>query len=67
MDSNTLQSVSSDNKETRVVYGTENIINQTLQFFPKIKERYDICTDCEGVPAFVETRPLETLIRIWLY
>ena len=29
-----------------------------LQFFPKIKERYDICTDCKGVAAFVETSPL---------
>jgi two-component system, OmpR family, sensor histidine kinase VicK len=49
---------SSGNEETKIVYGTENIINQMLQIFPKIKERYDICIDCEGVAAFVENQPL---------
>jgi two-component system, OmpR family, sensor histidine kinase VicK len=51
-------STSSDNEETKVVYGTENTINQTLQLFPNIKERYDICTDCKGVSSFVRNSSL---------
>ena len=29
-----------------------------LQFFPKIKERYDICIDYRGVASFVRTSSL---------
>jgi hypothetical protein len=29
-----------------------------LHIFLEIKERYDICTNCEGVATFVETQPL---------
>ena len=43
---------------TKIVHGTDDIINQMLQLFPKLKERYDICTDPAGVASFVRNQPL---------
>jgi hypothetical protein len=49
---------SSGNEETKIVYGRDNVINQMLQFFPRIKETYDICADCKVVSSFVLTSAL---------
>ena len=43
----------SETEETEVVYGSENIINKTLQVFSKIKQRYDVCADANGPYAFL--------------
>jgi two-component system, OmpR family, sensor histidine kinase VicK len=44
--------------QTKIVYGTDDVMNQILQFFPKIKERYDSCTDSADVAVFVRNQPL---------
>lgn len=40
------------------MYGSENIINKTLQVFSKIKQRYDVCADSNGPYAFLKAEKL---------
>jgi two-component system, OmpR family, sensor histidine kinase VicK len=40
-------------EKTEVIYGAENIINNTLQLLSKCKSRTDNCTDSDGPSIFV--------------
>ena len=37
------------------MYGAENIVRRILSDLPKIKERFDNCTDFKGPSVFLET------------
>lgn len=45
-------------EKTEVIFGTERIIDITLQGFSAITERLDNCTDCTGPRAFTGVEPV---------
>ena len=43
-------------EKTEILYGEENVINQTLQYFERTKFQIDSCMHSQGVIVVIETK-----------
>jgi hypothetical protein len=47
-----------EGEKTEVIYGVENIINRALQAISTYKHTEDLCTDSNGLAAFIPIEPM---------
>ena len=45
-------------EKTEILYGVENVIDQTLQHFERTKFQIDACMHSQGVIVVIETKPV---------